>query len=229
LRTVSFVIPSLNEEQGITRTIGAVPVARFTALGYSVEIVVVDGGSDDRTAELASGLGARVITEMRRGYGRAIKTGFESVSGDIIITCDADGSYPVEESAELLMLFEDQGLEFLTVNRFAYLENGAMQAKHVIGNRLLALAVKVAYGIDLRDPESGMWIVRKRILPRLKLSSESWPFSHEVKLEACYYCRLKWREVGSRYAPRTGKSKLSNSWKTGLVDLVHIIAKRVRR
>lgn len=84
-------------------------------------------------------------------------------------------------------------------------------------------------GINLKDPESGMWVFRKDILKTLKLDSDLWPFSHELKLEACFYGKYRWREEPIQYRPRIGATKLSSVWKVGFTDLVHIIKKRFVR
>jgi len=86
-KRITVVIPCLNEEEGVQRVLGALP-------SFVDEIIVVDNGSTDGTAAVARKLGAIVISELSRGYGRAYKTGFSRATGDIIVTLDGDHSYP---------------------------------------------------------------------------------------------------------------------------------------
>jgi len=73
---ISIVIPALNESEGISKTIQAIPRAELEDIGYQVQVLVVDNGSDDGTADIARGAGAEVILEPKRGYGNAYKAGF---------------------------------------------------------------------------------------------------------------------------------------------------------
>src|SRR5437867_13251114 len=93
---VSVIIPTLNEEEGIKQTISAIPKEKLSDQGYDLQILVVDGCSTDLTRDVAESLGANVISEKRKGYGRAYKTGFREARGDIIVTLDGDGTYPAE-------------------------------------------------------------------------------------------------------------------------------------
>jgi glycosyltransferase involved in cell wall biosynthesis len=226
---LTIVIPALNEEEGITRTIERVPITEIRRIGYETQVLVVDNGSTDHTAKRASEAGADVVSEPVRGYGKALKTGFSAASGDIIVTADADATYPLEAIPSLLDVFNRDGLDFLTTNRFADLDKGTMSALNMVGNTILAMATRVLFRLDMRDPESGMWMFKKDVLNTLKLHSDSWPLSHEIKIEACYYAGCRWKEVPVRYGTRLGKTKLVNNWKVGFIDLFHIAKKRVVR
>lgn len=228
-KTISIVIPAFNEKDGIVKTIKTVPNAELAALGYCTEVVVVDNGSLDGTGEKAVKAGAKVIPEVKRGYGRAYKTGFANAGGDIIVTCDADATYPLESIAEFVKILEKERLDFITTNRFPLMEKGAMSFRNKIGNTILALVVRFLFGLEMRDPESGMWVFRKNILENMRLDSDIWPFSHELKLEACYYNKYRWKEVPIRYKARTGNSKLLRGWLIGILDLYHIIKMRITR
>jgi len=228
-KSLTIVIPALNEEQGIGTTIRVVPRQALESQGYSVQVLVVDNGSTDRTAELARRSGADVVFQAKRGYGSALKAGFSSAGGDMIVSADADATYPLESIPILLETLENEHLDFLTTNRFAHLDEGAMSHQNKIGNTVLSLVTRLLFGLKIRDVESGMWVFRKDILPRLTLHSDSWPLSHEIKIEACHYARCRWKEVPIRYRARTGQTKLLNGWKVGLVDLFHIAKKRLVR
>jgi len=228
-QTITILIPALNEKDGIAKTIHSIPKSELEKIGYNVQILVVDNGSNDGTAELARKAGAEVVFEPRRGYGRAFKAGFAHAKGDIIVTTDADLTYPVEDIPRLLKIFMKENLDFLTTNRFALLEKGAMSFRNKLGNKVLSLAVRFLFQLNLRDPESGMWVFKRSLLDKLKLSSDIWPFSHEIKLEACYFNKHRWKEVPISYRPRVGNTKLLSGWKVGFTDLFHIIKKRFSR
>lgn len=228
-KRLTIVIPALNEEKAISKTITAIPKADLEHMGYNIQVLIVDNGSTDRTTELAKKAGAEVIFEPKRGYGMALKAGFASAQGDVIVTADADATYPLEEIPLLLAAFENNHLDFLTTNRFAGLDKGAMSLQNRIGNTILALETRVLFGLAMNDPESGMWLFTKDILSKLRLHSNSWPLSHEIKIEACYYGEYPWKEVPIRYRARAGETKLLNGWKVGLIDLLHIAKKRIVR
>ena len=227
---ISYVIPSLNEHDGIRRTIERIPVAHHKKQGDEVEIVVVDGLSSDGTPEVAESLGARVLMEKRRGYGRAYKTGLKEARGDIIVTGDADGSYPLEDTPRLLQLLEQERLDFVTVNRFAGLQPGSMSGKHRFGNWVLNMTTRVLFWIRLHDTQSGMWVMRRRVIDTLPFErfSDGMPFSEELKIRAFRHRDLRTKEVPGRYLPRTGEAKLS-SWKDGWRNLKHLLRLRFRR
>jgi hypothetical protein len=219
---ISIIIPALNEEEAIGATLSSIPRERLEAKGYEVEVLVIDGGSRDKTRDVAESMGARVIVEPRRGYGRAYKTGFENCTGDIIVTGDADGTYPFEKIPELLRMLE--GFDFLTTDRFASMEEGAMSRMHYIGNQMLSFALRLLYRVDVKDSQSGMWIFRKEILKDLDLRADGMEFSEEIKAEAFRKCRA--REVPIHYGKRIGEKKI-RSFRDGFKNLAYLFRKKL--
>ena len=224
---LTIVIPALNEEQGIEKTIRAIPRAEIDRIGYQSQVLVVDNGSDDATAQLAASAGAEVVSESNRGYGTALKKGFAAAAGDVIVTADADATYPLEDIPRLVQILDSENLDFITTNRFALLQKEAMSNRNRIGNAVLSWTMRLLFGIRIEDSQSGMWVFRKSILKRLKLSSNT-PLSQEIKIEACHFARCRWREVPIQYRPRSGKAKLGG-WKVGAGNLIHLMTKRLRR
>src|SRR5215467_4608229 len=110
-KRISVVIPCHNEEEGVRAVMAQMP-------GLVDEVVVVDNASTDRTAEVARQLGARVVHEARKGYGRAYKTGFAAARGDIIVTMDGDGTYPPDSVPLLLHVLVEEKLDFITARRW---------------------------------------------------------------------------------------------------------------
>jgi hypothetical protein len=197
------------------------------------EVLVVDGGSKDDTAAIARREGARVLDEPRPGYGRAYKTGFAQARGDIVATLDGDATYPAEHIPALVRRLLDSGLDFLSCDRLTFLDRRAMTTEHRLGNELLNLFVRVAYhGYlrdaphgTLRDSQSGMWIFRREILERLRLTQDGMAFSEEIKLEAISRgCRFE--EVPIHYAERWGAPKLS-TWRDGQRNLAFLFTHRL--
>ncbi|OGS42421.1 MAG: glycosyl transferase family 2 [Euryarchaeota archaeon RBG_16_62_10] len=218
---VSVVIPTMNEEGSIGLVIDEVRAALDGRRPY--EVLVVDTDSKDRTREIASSKGAAVVDEPRRGYGRAYRTGFEKASGELVATLDADMTYPASEIPVLADMLEEKGLDFVTTNRFARMEKGAMSAKHRFGNWLLSATARVLFRVKLKDSQSGMWVFRRVVLDRLELTSEGMSFSEELKIEA--FRKLRAAEVPILYRSRIGEVKL-NSWKDGFGNMKFLFRKR---
>jgi glycosyltransferase involved in cell wall biosynthesis len=171
------VIPCLNEEKGIVEVLMRMP-------SFVDEVIVVDNNSTDRTAELVRGLGARVLREEVRGYGRAYKTGLFQARGDIIVTLDGDHSYPPDAISYLLESFLHSGVRFLSASRFPLKNKEAMSFKHWFGNKVLSLAVSFLYLRWIRDSQSGMWVFERAALDEMHLVSDGMAFSEEIKIEA---------------------------------------------
>jgi glycosyltransferase involved in cell wall biosynthesis len=211
----------MNEEKSIGIVIDEVK----KAIGNSrpSEVVVVDTDSEDRTREIAAEKGARVIAEPRRGYGRAYKTGFEQASGEFIATLDADMTYPAGDIPQLLDMLESKGLDFITTNRFARMDKGAMSAKHRFGNWVLSATTRILFRVKLKDSQSGMWVFRKSILGKLSVESDGMSYSEELKIEA--FKKTKAVEVPISYGVRMGEAKIS-SWGDGLGNLKYLFKKR---
>ena len=220
---ISVIIPTMNEEESIGQVIDSVHQA---LKGREYEILVVDTSSKDRTREIAADKGALVVEEPRRGYGRAYKTGFERSRGDVIVTLDADCTYPAEDIPRLYGMLDEKGLEFITTNRFAQLEEGAMTAKHRLGNFALTFISNMFFHVRIKDSQSGMWVFRREILDRLVLSDDGMPMSEEIKIEA--FRKAKSLEVPIVYRRRVGEVKLS-SWKDGWKNMKFLFKKRFRR
>ncbi|HHF55654.1 MAG TPA: glycosyltransferase family 2 protein [Thermoplasmatales archaeon] len=223
---VSILLPTLNEEEGIGVTIDSIKKEEFEKRGWELEIVIVDGNSTDRTREIAKEKGAKIIIEPRKGYGRAYKTGLAKVDGDIIVTGDADGTYPFDKAHEYVDLLLKENLDFITTNRFAELKHGAMSFKHFVGNFILSFTLRLLYGIKLKDSQSGMWIIRREALKKIKPLEEfhdGMPFSEEIKIEM--FKKAKAKEIPSCLYRRKGVAKIQ-SWGDGWRNLKFLIKYR---
>ncbi|MDD5290635.1 MAG: glycosyltransferase family 2 protein [Patescibacteria group bacterium] len=217
-------MPALDEEKSIGQTIKNIPLDKLRETGCDIEILIVDGGSTDKTAEIAKNLGAKVI-QSEKGYGRQYQLGFREARGDIIVTADSDNSYPMEEIPRLVKILESQNLDFISTNRFAKLDKGSMRPLNYLGNIVLTFFTDFLFGLNLKDSQSGMWVFRKSILDKINLTSNGMPLSQEIKIEA--FKKLRAREVDSSYKKRVGEVKL-RMFKDGWENLKHLFRKRIR-
>jgi glycosyltransferase involved in cell wall biosynthesis len=212
------IIPCLNEEQGVEKVLRRIP-------DFVDQVIVVDNGSTDRTSEVAHSLGAEVIREPVRGYGRSYKKGFSSATGDVIITLDGDHSYPPDAISYLLEAFLHLQVDFLNASRFPVRDRAAMSLKHKFGNLVLSLATSMLYFHWVSDSQSGMWVFRRSILKDMVLESDGMAFSEEIKVEALRNPRIRFAEISILYSSRLGEIKL-NPWRDGFYNLWFLVKKR---
>ena len=215
---VSIVIPTLNEASGIRKTIDSIPVETLRKMGFDTEIIVVDGGSTDGTDRIVKELGARVVYEFRRGYGRAYKTGFNEARGDIIVTLDGDGSYPSEYMPQLIKFLIENELDMVIGQRIP--EQGAMSKINALGNYILTMVIRMLFRIDVKDSQSGMWLIKKDVLKDIMPRGNGMEFSEEIKIKACL-CGNRVREFPVPYRKRLGKVKLRR-FRDGIRNLLYI-------
>jgi len=216
--TITVIIPCLNEEQGIERVLRSMP-------DFVDQVIVVDNASTDRTSEVAAALGARVIREDVRGYGRSYKRGFSMATGDLIVTLDGDHSYPADALSYLLEAFRHLKVDFLNASRFPVRDRQAMSFKHHFGNLVLSLAMSILYFRWVRDSQSGMWVFRRSILKDMQVESDGMSFSEEIKIEALTNPRVRFGEINIMYTSRVGEKKL-NPWRDGFHNLWFLVKKR---
>jgi glycosyltransferase involved in cell wall biosynthesis len=218
---ITVIIPCLNEEQGIEKVLRRMP-------GFVDQVIVVDNGSTDRTSDVSRELGAEVIREPVRGYGRAYKRGFAAATGDVIVTLDGDHSYPPDAISYLLEAFLHLEVDFLNASRFPVRDSKAMSLKHRFGNLVLSLAMSVFFFRWVRDSQSGMWVFRRSILSEMILESDGMAFSEEIKIEAIRNGRIRFMEISIQYSSRLGEIKL-NPWRDGFYNLWFLVKKRFAR
>ena len=217
-KTVSVVIPCFNEEEGIAKVIDALPPSID-------EVVVVDNNSTDRTADVAKERGARVVFEKRKGYGAAYKAGLPAVTGEITVTMDGDGTYPMEQIEACIDHLLDNGLDFVSASRFPLKNPSAMNFSNKVGNNLLTIASLLLFMRGIKDSQSGMWIYKSSVYPMLEPKSDGMPFSEEIKIAAIRHRGVKFDECHIDYHPRIGEVKL-DKWRDGIRNLLYLIKLR---
>jgi len=204
---VSIIIPALNEEEVIARTVRAVPRELVH------EIIVVDNGSTDRTAEEAARAGAIVVSEPRRGYGRACRRGVDSVSPrcDIIVQMDADLSDDPSELPLLLEPIVERGYDFVLGSRLlGKREEKSMTAAQVFGSRLASRMIRLIYGVRYTDM-GPFRAIRRAALDSLDLREETYGWSIEMQTKAASR-RLRTTEVPVTWRNRAGgESKVAGT------------------
>lgn len=214
MRSLSVVIPALNEAENIPAVIDAVPVQQLREAGWHTEIVIVDNASTDGTGDLAADLGAKVVYQPLRGYGNAYQAGFAAVSSEVIATGDADRTYPFEALPELLTYLDEHDVDFLTTNRLHAANRRAMKASHFIANHVLSATSRVLFGHQVRDSQSGMWVFRRKVWQGISVTAPGMAFSQEIK-NASIRAGFRVREVPIEYRLRGGQVKLkalSDGW-----------------
>ena len=225
MKKITVVIPALNEEKTIGKVLREIPVSTLRDMGYETQILVIDNGSRDKTANVARHYGANVIVQPVRGYGNAYKAGFANATGDIIATGDADLTYPFEDLPKLIAIMETEELDFISTNRLEHVNPEAMTPSHVFGNKVLTTLTRVLFDFPFGDSQSGMWIFRRSVWEALHVHSAGMSFSEELKIEAAIR-GFRCAEIPINYRARVGESKL-NSFKDGTKVAFEIFHKRL--
>lgn len=203
---ITVIIATLNEEAGIRPTIselkGILEVSTY---------LVVDGNSVDRTAKIAMEVGAKVVFQKGFGKGQAIAQAFEHVGSDTryVVFTDADFTYPAEHISDMVQILEDNpDIGMVTGNRFNHhLDLKSMRSPYFVGNRLLALTQRLLNGVNLKDPLTGLRVVRWRILKNWKPKSKGFDIEAELNhlVERKGYRTV---EIPILYRERLGEKKL---------------------
>ncbi|MEW5718448.1 MAG: glycosyltransferase [Chloroflexota bacterium] len=208
---VSLVIPAYNEEDGIAQIIERALTAQaaLRELDLGLEVIVVDDGSCDHTARVATKYPeVRVIKHPRnRGYGAAIKTGFRCASGDWLAFIDADGTYPPESLPDLCRAALAQQADLVIGSRMSGARS-EMPMTRRIGNVAYATLLSLIGNRVVRDTTSGMRVLRRDALKQLYPLSDGLDFTPAMSTRALHE-NLKTIEVPIPYAERVGRSKLS--------------------
>jgi len=176
---VSVVIPALNEEEPIGEV-----VREVIATGFAREVIVVDNGSTDRTAERARNAGARVISAPR-GYGRACAAGAAAVSSDcdIIVFLDGDGS-DVPALMPVLLDPISNGQDFVIGSRTrGQREAGSMNFQQVLAGYLAGVLIRLLYGVRYTDM-CAFRAIRRDALTRLDMRETSYGWNLEMQMKA---------------------------------------------
>jgi len=196
---ISVIIAALNEEAAIAKVIESVPK------DLANEIVVVDNGSKDRTAEIASAAGARVVKEPVPGYGRAYRAGLRSISPEceIVVFLDGDGSDYPEMMDRLVKPIIEGAADFVIGSRTrGSREPGSMNFHQVIAGYMIGFMLRILYGV--RSTDMGPFrAIRRDTYERLNLREETYGWPLEMQMRAAR-ARVRTMEVPVDYRRRAG-------------------------
>lgn len=208
--TVSVVIPCLDEEEAIGPCVAAVH-----AHGVG-EVIVVDGGSRDRTVARAQEAGARVIVERRRGYGRAMLAGIATLapSAAIVLFIDGDGSDRAEMIPAVLAPIERGAADFVLGSRlYGPSEPGSLAPAQILAGHLAGWLMRLRYGVRFTDM-SPFRAIRREALDNLGMREETFGWNLEMQMRAAAAgLRIVEVPVGQR-CRAGGVSKVSGDWAT---------------
>lgn len=204
---VSVIIPTHNEAQAIERVLRDLPSDLTT------EVIVVDSDSSDGTPEIAAKMGARVVLEPRRGYGRACLTGLATAnSPDVVVFLDGDYSdRPSELPILLAPIIEGRADVTIGSRLHGQRSAGALPWHQVFGNRLAANLIRILYGLEITDL-GPFRAARADVLRALALEETTYGWAVEMILKGAL-SGFRVVEVPVSYYPRIGKSKISGTLK----------------
>jgi glycosyltransferase involved in cell wall biosynthesis len=210
LPSTQVVIAALNEEEGIGATIAELKDTLFDA-----RILVVDGRSVDRSVEIAKNMGADIAFQDGQGKGDAIAKAVECLDPDVeyVVFTDADYTYPSGYVPEMIRFLEEHAeVGMVCGNRFNHhLETRALANLFYLGNRILAHTANMLNGVSLRDPLTGLRVVRGDILRGWRVRSKGFDVEVEmnhhverrgftiVELDIYYRARLGQKKLKARH------------------------------
>jgi len=210
MTTLSVVIPAYNEEDGIEEIALRVLAVKPALLEVGVdnlELIVVDDGSQDRTAEIAGSIeGVRLITQENKGYGGALKTGFTNANGDLIGFLDADGTYPPEYFPQLCVA-AIEGADLVIGSRRAG-EESHMPMTRRLGNFFFANLLSLISRQKVSDSASGQRVFKRDIYERMLPLPDGLNLT-PVQSARALHEEMNVVEVPITYSERLGRSKLS--------------------
>ena len=211
------MIPALNEEESLGYVLEAVDMDLLS------EIILVDGGSSDRTIEIAREYGAHVVQEPRREYGRACATGVAHAQGEIVIFLDADGADDPRQIPSLITPIIKERVDMVLGSRLAgNIYPGAMPWHQKFGNQLSAGLIRLIYGLPISDLSPFRSVLRSKLLELdMQEMTYGWPTEMITKS-----ARKGWRiqEVPVDYHPRIGgRSKISGTVRGTILATYYIL------
>lgn len=215
---VTVIIPALNEEKSIGSVLNAIPRNLVN------EIIVVDNGSTDRTADVARHCGARVVLEPARGYGAACLAGIAEINNDcdIVAFVDADFSDFPEDLEKLLQPVNENKADMVIGTRTMSAESrSALTPQQRFGNWLATTLVSAFFGYRYSDL-GPFRVVRRDALERLGMTDRNYGWTIEMQIKAVQK-NLLIAEVPVRYRIRIGRSKISGTVKGTILAGVKII------
>lgn len=181
---LSIIMPCLNEESTVSFCIDE--AKEFIKKNHiDGEIIVVDNNSEDKSALIAEKHGARVVTELKRGYGNAIRTGIANSKGSVIIIGDCDTTYDFLHLEAIYHSLAEQNCDMVIGNRYAgNIEKGSMSWLHRWGVRFLSLCARLKFHTNIYDFHCGLRGLSRNAAKQLVFGTEGMEFATEMIAEA---------------------------------------------
>jgi glycosyltransferase involved in cell wall biosynthesis len=206
---VSVIIPVFNEEATVgdivTRT-----KKTLEAIAVGHEVIVVDDGSTDKSADIAQRHNAWVLRNGHQGKGYALRSGFKHARGELVVTLDGDGSHKPEEIPLVLRYLIQNIADFVVGSRFVNFEVKKAKIPKInrTGNRLFNSLTGFLTGVKISDTQSGFRAIRASLIKQMKLTSHGYEVESEMLVKALRMdARVK--ETPISFDQRTvGNSKL---------------------
>ena len=221
---ISVVVPMYNERETIAEIVSRVKTA---LRDHDGEIILVDDGSTDGTREVARGLeGVRLLEhERNQGKGAALRTGFEAVTGDVVIVQDADLEYDPRDFPKLLEPIEDGRADVVFGSRFLGGPHRVLFFWHFMANMFLTLLSNMFTNLNLSDMETGYKVFRAEVLKKIRIRSDRFNFEPEITAKVAKgRCRIY--EVPISYSGRTYEEGKKIGFRDGLSALWTILKYR---
>lgn len=224
---LTFLFPCLNESQTLAFCISE---AKKSLEGGSIEfeILVADNGSTDDSREIAIANGARVVNVSDKGYGAALRGGFEAAKGRYVMFADADATYMLEHSLKLYQAAVKEDADMAIASRLkGTVENGAMPFLHrYLGTPVLTGLINLFFKGNLSDCNSGFRCVRKEAYQTWRIRSSGMEFASELLIKALK-ADAKMVEIPSGLRPdRAGRVAHLKTWRDGMRHLLFILSER---
>jgi glycosyltransferase involved in cell wall biosynthesis len=212
MKKITIVIPCYNEEDGIAAVVRSFPRANLRRHGYSLEVLVVDNNSSDRTAEVARAAGAKVLHEPQQGKGNAIRAAFYNVSEDTdyVVMCDGDDTYKAHEILRLVEPLDSGFCDVVIGSRLSgKIADGSMKGFNRLGNWGFSFMVRYVYGVNVTDTLTGYFAWKREVVQQLRQHLTSSGFSIEMEM-ITRMARMGFEmySVPITYEPRLGESSL---------------------
>ena len=220
---ISVVIPAFNEEHNIGYVLNSIhEVLKKT--GFLYEIIVVDDGSVDRTAEVAKEHNVILVgNETNSGKGAALKAGFIKAKGQFIVTMDADGSHQPDDIPALIVPVLRNEVDVVVGSRFINrIGKNSTSRLHLIGNSIINIIILFLMGKNISDSQSGFRAFKRNVLNKLPVSSSHYEIESEMTIKMLKN-GFKIKEIPIRCIQRRSGSTRIDSFPDGFKILKTII------
>lgn len=225
---ILFILPALNEERGVGNVLDRIPSSELQRRGYHVKVWVLDGRSEDRTAEVAKEKGAKVLIQEGRGKGRAVSQAFDFIHSDFVIMLDADNTYNPRDVLPMMSLLEN-GHDVVMGSRLqGSMHEGAMTKRNRLGNVMLSSIASILFRRFVSDLCTGFWGFKGSALRKITVDARGFELEAQM-FSRCAKSGLVIGEVPINYGCRNGDGTKLRSFSAGARILLTLLTERFGR